>query len=150
MKEARNTKQGIEYAHDSHQQPSASAAKGWKVYGCLTSALGGGSAAVGGCAHLVNFMGTDTVAALVMAREHYGCDIAGFSIPASEHSTMTAYEQHGEVDAFANMIEQYGDNPLYACVSDSYDIYRACRELWGTKLKDKVLRLIMRNKCSRS
>lgn len=97
------------------------------------------SAAVGGCAHLVNFMGTDTVAALVMAREHYGCDIAGFSIPASEHSTITAYEQHGEVEAFANMIEQYGDNPLYACVSDSYDIYRACRDLWGTQLRDKVL-----------
>jgi nicotinamide phosphoribosyltransferase len=26
-----------------------------------------------------------------------------------------------------------------ACVSDSYDIRRACREYWGKKLKDKVL-----------
>lgn len=97
------------------------------------------SAALGGCGHLVNFLGTDTVAALVMAREHYGCRMAGFSIPASEHSTITSWEPRGEVDAFENMIDQYGDNPLYACVSDSFDIYRACRELWGTKLRDKVL-----------
>jgi nicotinamide phosphoribosyltransferase len=97
------------------------------------------SAAIGGCAHLVNFKGTDTVAALIMAKEHYGCDMAGFSIPASEHSTITSWEQWQEVDAYANIIEQYGDNPVYACVSDSYDIYRACRQYWGTDLKEKVL-----------
>ncbi len=43
------------------------------------------SAAIGGAAHLVNCMGTDTVAGLVMAKKYYGCDMAGFSIPAAEH-----------------------------------------------------------------
>jgi nicotinamide phosphoribosyltransferase len=28
---------------------------------------------------------------------------------------------------------------IVACVSDSYDIYRAVRELWGGKLRDKVM-----------
>lgn len=97
------------------------------------------SAGVGGCAHLVNFMGTDTLAALVVAKEHYACEMAGFSVPASEHSTMTSWNQWGEKDAFKNMIEKYGDNPIYACVSDSYDIRRACRDYWGDALKEDVL-----------
>jgi len=43
------------------------------------------SAAIGGAAHLVNFQGTDTIASLIMARDYYGCKMAGFSIPAAEH-----------------------------------------------------------------
>lgn len=97
------------------------------------------SAGIGGAAHLVNFLGTDTVAALVVAREYYGCEMAGYSIPASEHSTITSWEQDGEVRAFENMIDQYGHNPIYACVSDSYDIWRACRDYWGGALREKVL-----------
>ena len=43
------------------------------------------SAGIGGMAHLVNFKGTDTIAALEFAKEYYGEDMAGFSIPAAEH-----------------------------------------------------------------
>merc|ERR1712024_377106 len=49
------------------------------------------SAALGGTAHLVNFLGTDTLTALVCAKEVYHEDMAGFSIPASEHSTITSW-----------------------------------------------------------
>lgn len=49
------------------------------------------SAGLGGAAHLVNFQGTDTVSALVAARRYYGADLAGFSIPASEHSIATSF-----------------------------------------------------------
>ena len=48
------------------------------------------SAAVGGAAHLVNFKGTDTMTALIAARDVYGEPMAGFSIPAAEHSTITS------------------------------------------------------------
>jgi len=95
------------------------------------------SAGIGGCAHLVNFEGTDTVRALVVARDYYGEPVAGHSIPASEHSTITAWGRAGELDAYRNMLRQYPTG-LVACVSDSYDIYAAC-ELWGTTLKDEVL-----------
>merc|ERR1712224_1100595 len=37
-----------------------------------------------------------------------------------------------------NMLDQYGDG-LVACVSDSYDILKACREYWGETLKDKIM-----------
>lgn len=43
------------------------------------------SAGIGGAAHLVNFRGTDTIAALMTARRYYNCKMAGNSIPAAEH-----------------------------------------------------------------
>lgn len=97
------------------------------------------SAGIGGCAHLVNFLGTDTIAAVVTARDYYNEEMAGFSIPASEHSTITSWGQENEVKAFENMLDQHPEG-LVACVSDSYDIYRACEQYWGKDLKEKVLR----------
>ncbi|KAH8046764.1 nicotinamide phosphoribosyltransferase [Aureococcus anophagefferens] len=97
------------------------------------------TAGVGSCAHLVNFLGTDTVAGLVVAKDYYGAEsAAGFSIPASEHSTITSWGESQEVDAMRNMLEVYPAG-LVACVSDSYDIFKACGDLWGTQLKDAVL-----------
>ena len=96
-------------------------------------------AGIGGAAHLVNFMGTDTVGAVLFARRYYGAEMAGFSIPASEHSTMTSWGQEREADAYGNMIDRFGDKGLYAVVSDSYDINNAVTEIWGKQLKDRVL-----------
>lgn len=97
------------------------------------------SAGLGGAAHLVNFMGTDTIAALLYARKYYGADMAGFSIPAMEHSTVTSWGRENEVAAYRNMLNQYAKpGALVAAVSDSYDIYEACK-LWGTELKQQIL-----------
>jgi nicotinamide phosphoribosyltransferase len=96
------------------------------------------TAGIGGCAHLTQFLGTDTVPALIVANEYYDCECAGFSIPASEHSTMTTYTKEGEVQAYENMLDTY-PNGLVAVVSDSYDVYHACSEIWGTILRDKVM-----------
>lgn len=96
------------------------------------------SAGLGGLAHLVNFQGTDTVPALVYGRRYYDEDMAGLSIPAAEHSTITSWGKEHEVDAFRNMLDTYPVGPV-AVVSDSYDIYKACREHWGKTLRDKVL-----------
>eukprot|EP00300_Choanocystis_sp_HF-7_P012527 c17925_g2_i3.p1 GENE.c17925_g2_i3~~c17925_g2_i3.p1 ORF type:complete len:470 (+),score=112.24 c17925_g2_i3:31-1410(+) len=93
---------------------------------------------LGGAAHLVNFMGTDTMSALVIARRYYGEECAGFSIPASEHSTITSWGREHEVDAMRNMLNQYPTG-LVACVSDSYNIFAACSELWGKQLKDQIM-----------
>ena len=96
------------------------------------------SAAIGGFAHLVNFQGTDTIEGIMYAREFYGAQMAGFSIPASEHSTMTSWLEEGEEEAFERMLSLSNQaSPTVACVSDSYDIYRACMT-WGTTLKEKV------------
>ena len=59
------------------------------------------SSAIGGAAHLVNFLGTDTMSALSFIKEYYGMDCAGFSIPASEHSTITSWGRENETEAFS-------------------------------------------------
>lgn len=97
------------------------------------------SAGLGGMAHLVNFMGTDTVESLLFARRYYGADMAGFSVPAMEHSTVTSWGREGEVDSYRNMVKKNGNaGGIVSAVSDSYDIFNACR-LWGTELKQDVL-----------
>ena len=99
------------------------------------------SAAIGGAAHLVNFMGTDTVSALCLARAHYHEPMAGYSIPAAEHSTITAWGRENEVEAYRNMLRQFAKpGSIVAVVSDSYDIFHAIREHWGRTLKDEVIR----------
>lgn len=97
------------------------------------------SAGIGGAAHLINFMGTDTVAALTFIQEYYTPDgMFGFSIPAAEHSTITSWGRDNETDAYRNMLQQYPEG-LVAVVSDSYDIYNACEKIWGEVLKDEIL-----------
>jgi nicotinamide phosphoribosyltransferase len=95
-------------------------------------------AALGGAAHLVHFQGTDNVAALVLANQFYHEPCAGFSIPAAEHSTITSWGQDHEVDACRNMLTQYPTG-LVAVVSDSYDIFNCCTNIWGGVLKNEVL-----------
>jgi nicotinamide phosphoribosyltransferase len=101
----------------------------------------GESAEIGGAAHLVNFMGSDTVEGIWAANKYYNAGMAGFSIPAAEHSTITVWGRGGEADAYRNMVNAYGGpGKIYACVSDSYDIYNAADNIWGKQLKDLVLK----------
>ncbi len=95
-------------------------------------------AGLGGLAHLTSFLGTDTLAALQFGRHYYHALMAGFSIPAAEHSTITSWGRAGEVDACRNMLRQYPTG-LVAVVSDSYDIFHCCAEIWGGVLKAEVL-----------
>lgn len=98
------------------------------------------SAELGGMAHLVNFMGTDTMTALEAAKDYYHIEMAGFSINASEHATITSWRKQWEFEAYANMIKQFGyPGSMFACVSDSYDIETAVSEGWGTVLKQAVI-----------
>lgn len=96
------------------------------------------AAALGGAAHLIASRGTDTVAGLVLARNVYGAEMAGFSIPATEHSTVTSFGREGEL-AFMDRLLDLFPTGLVACVSDSYDLMKAVREYWGEALREKVL-----------
>ena len=97
------------------------------------------SATLGGMAHLINFMGTDTVSGVMAAMEYYDAEVSGFSIPAMEHSTVTSWGREHEEDAYRNMLDKYAKKgALLAAVSDSYDIYAAAK-MWGTTLKQQVI-----------
>jgi nicotinamide phosphoribosyltransferase len=99
------------------------------------------SAAIGGSAHIVNFSGSDNISAIDLIMTYYNTDeMLAFSIPASEHSTITSWGEENEVKAYENMLDAYPTG-IRACVSDSYNILRACEELWGGQLREKVLNL---------
>jgi nicotinamide phosphoribosyltransferase len=99
------------------------------------------TAALGGCAHLVNFRGTDTASGILAARRYYGEPMAGWSIPAAEHSTITAWGREGETEAYRNMLRRFAKpGKLVAVVSDSYDVYHAVEHIWGGTLREEVIR----------
>lgn len=98
------------------------------------------SSGIGGAAHLLSFKSTDNMTGILYAKKYYGAGMAGYSIPAAEHSTITSWEREHEVDAYRNMIQQFGKpGAMFAVVSDSYDIYNAASNLWGDALKEEVL-----------
>lgn len=101
------------------------------------------TAMLGGMGHLINFMGTDTFEAVEGVMAYYNTDdVVGFSIPASEHSTITSWGRENEVKAFENMLDTFGGpGKLVACVSDSFDIYKATEHLWGEVLHDKIVNM---------
>ncbi len=95
-------------------------------------------AALGGAAHLLSFMGADTVAGIKLLKDYYGAGMCGFSIPATEHSIMCSFGRNHEIEACENFLNIYPDG-LIACVSDTYNIYDCCEYIWGSALKEKVL-----------
>ncbi len=97
------------------------------------------TAAIGGAAHLLCFEGTDNLAGIRLLQDSYGADMPGLSIPAAEHSTITAWGEDGEVHAFENMLGAFAKpGAIVAVVSDSYDLWHAIDELWGTRLRRAV------------
>ncbi len=82
------------------------------------------SALVGGMAHLTQFKGTDNFNAVKGCKTYYQQE-RGHSIPASEHSTVTAWGEDSEYTMFDSYLEQHKGEAIIACVSDSYDIFKA-------------------------
>uniref|UniRef100_A0A8C8HIV1 Nicotinamide phosphoribosyltransferase n=1 Tax=Oncorhynchus tshawytscha TaxID=74940 RepID=A0A8C8HIV1_ONCTS len=97
------------------------------------------TAGIGASAHLVNFKGTDTVAGIGVIKKYYGTKdpVPGFSVPAAEHSTITAWGKDHERDAFEHIVRQFPNVPV-SIVSDSYDIYNACEKIWGEDLRSLI------------
>jgi nicotinamide phosphoribosyltransferase len=96
------------------------------------------SAAIGGVAHLTQFKGTDNFNALALSNEYYDGKYQGFSVPASEHSTVTSWGRENEFEMIENYLETYKSSPIIACVLDSYDIYKAVDFVTSGKMKEKI------------
>lgn len=97
------------------------------------------SAAVGGTAHLVNFLGTDNISALLFAEEYYSEQMAGFSIPASEHSISCAYGEN-EREYVLTMLNNFAKpGKLLAMVADTYNVFNFCRMLGeDAEIREKI------------
>ena len=95
------------------------------------------SSGISGAGHLINFMGTDNISGLIFARDYYNAGIAGYSVPAMEHSTVTSWGRDNEVESYRNMIQK-NPNGIVSIVADSYNIYNAC-DMFGTELKQDII-----------
>lgn len=96
------------------------------------------AAAIGGLGHLVNFKGTDTVPAIIYGEEYYGCDMAGQSVLATEHSIMSGNGEDGEFALIERLVIENPDG-IFSCVYDTFDIERAIKHTCTSNLKDLIL-----------
>jgi nicotinamide phosphoribosyltransferase len=99
----------------------------------------------GGVGHLLSFVGTDTIPSITYAEAYYGANVekelVGTSIPATEHSVMTAnsdYETRDELESFRRLIEDTYPNGFVSIVSDTYDFWKVVGEVLPA-LKDKIM-----------
>lgn len=98
------------------------------------------SAAAGGAAHLVNFCGTDTLAAMEHALAFYNADLEtlAFSVAATEHSIMTALGENGEEQIVGQLLRDY-QTGILSVVADSYNIYHFVDHILGKVYREKIL-----------
>ena len=94
---------------------------------------------LGGIAHLISFKGSDTVDGLLGAMYYYDADMPGFSIDASEHSTVTIRGRYGESDFLKQHITNSGKNGIIASVIDSYNAYDIVDNVIGVELKEFII-----------
>lgn len=100
------------------------------------------SAGIGGMAHLATgAMGTDTITGALFAMKYYNTnEMPGFSIPATEHSTITSWGRVNESKAYENMIKQFAKpGALFAIVLDSYDVFKAAKYIIGDELRQQII-----------
>lgn len=95
------------------------------------------SAKIGGMGHLVNFSGTDNVAAILGANKYYNAPLKFSSVPAAEHSTITSWKKEHEKEAYEHLLDIY-ENQVFSVVIDSYNYYKAIEDIITDKLYEKI------------
>ncbi len=96
------------------------------------------TAALSGSAHLVNFLGSDTVPAVWMLSKYYdGEHPIGQSVPATEHSVMCSYGRDGEFKAFEQMLDLYPSG-IVSIVSDTYNLWNVLTN-FCERLKPRIM-----------
>jgi nicotinamide phosphoribosyltransferase len=136
---SRATKQMIKFFLDETAESDGGLAFMLHDFG-YRGATSDASARVGGLAHIVNFMGTDTVPAMEAAVEYYGASLDGlaYSVAATEHSIMTSLGEAGEFEIVEQLLKEYPKGIL-SVVADSYNIYNFVKVI-GSRFKEQILK----------
>lgn len=97
------------------------------------------AAGIGGAAHLLNSLGTDTLPGMLTAMKYYGADLdsLAFSVPATEHSVMTARGREGEFQVVEQLLDEYPSGIL-SVVADSYNVLEFVAQI-GTTYHDRIM-----------
>lgn len=99
----------------------------------------GQEAAYATTGHLVPFRGSDTTIGIMAANLAYHIKMAGFNIPASEHSTTTSHGVGNEIQLVEQMFEFFAKpSKLFSTVIDSENWVRFIREI-APKFKERLI-----------
>lgn len=110
----------------------------------VRGASSGESAALGGLAHAISFLGSDNIPAIRAAIDFYDHDLDDgpviISVPALEHSVVTMNGEDGECEFIGRAIDTFNNLgfPIMSLVADSYDLDRFVSEYIGTVHKEKI------------
>lgn len=116
----------------------------WMGHDFSFRGMGGLEAAIlSGMGHLLSFIGTDTIPAILALEKYYGADIekelVGASVPATEHSVMCAGTGvEGEFETFKRLITQTYPSGIVSIVSDTFDLWQVLTVFMPT-LKDEIM-----------
>jgi nicotinamide phosphoribosyltransferase len=98
-----------------------------------------------GAGHLLSFTGTDTIPAISYLEYFYGADVekelVGASIPATEHSVMSANtdaESRDEYETFKRLVTEVYPDGFVSIVSDTYDFWAVVGDILP-RLKDAIM-----------
>lgn len=95
------------------------------------------SACLSGMAHLQYFKGTDTIPAMLFNQEYYGKPLHVCSVPATEHSVMSAGGKEDELETFRRLMRIY-PNGILSVVSDTWDLWNVIGNILP-QLKNEIM-----------
>ena len=100
------------------------------------------AAKMSGAGHLLSFVGTDTIPAILFHEQYYGANIekelVGTSIPATEHSVMCAGGEETELETYKRIITEVYPKGFVSIVSDTWDLWKVLSDV-VVPLKDTIL-----------
>lgn len=95
------------------------------------------TAEIGGMAHLLSFLGSDNIPAVLAAHRYYDEPMAAFSVPATEHSVTTSWGKTNETTSIEHMIDNMmPENGVLSLVGDTWSIYDFVRQ--AAQFKDRI------------
>lgn len=107
----------------------------------------GEQAEIGGFAHLLNFMGSDTVEGVLTANHYYNDPMAAFSVFATEHSIECSFglDDDGEHAYLAHVLENALPGTIVSIVIDGRDTIRCAKKLCASEADGGFRDLIIKS-----
>ncbi len=95
--------------------------------------------AASGAGHMCSFFGTDTIPAIKYHQDYYGAGaFVGGSVPATEHSVMSAGGSETETETYKRLITEVYPGGIVSIVSDTWDFWNVVTNI-ASELKTEIL-----------
>ena len=95
-----------------------------------------------GAGHLLSSVGTDTIPAIQYLEYYYNAnsdnELVGCSVPATEHSVMSAGQKDGEFETYRRLVEDIYKTGIISIVSDTWNLWDVITNTLP-KLKDIIM-----------